>query len=167
MKILHFIALLFFSFIANAQNSSIRLIMTGGANAGKYTTNSEKTTCSCGLTGEKSFGNQFSQKGAKDNEFSSLQLIIDDKDAALKGTNTFYVKVAFGKILVGKKYEIDGRNSGIGFTKKLGKGICTLTKHGKSYDAHIVGETSDGVKIEATLVCNKTMFKKNEQYIEE
>ncbi|WP_435356096.1 hypothetical protein [Emticicia sp. SJ17W-69] len=167
MKILLSIALLFFSILTNAQNSIIKLIMVSGPNAGNYTANSDKTTCSCGLTGEKSFGNQFSQKVAKDNDFSSLQLIVDDKDAALKGTNNFYIKVAFGKILVGKKYEIDGRNSGIGFTKKMGKGICTLTKHGKSYDAHIVGETSDGVKIDATLVCNKTMFKKNEQYIEE
>ena len=44
---------------------------------------------------------------------------------------------------------------------------CKLTKHGKGYDAHIVGETTDGVKIDATLVCNKTMFNKNGQYTEE
>ncbi len=167
MKILLSIALLFLSLFTNAQNSRIKLSMIGGPNAGNYTANSDKTTCSCGLTGEKSFGNQFSQKGAKDNDFSSLQLIVDDKDAGLKGTSNFYVKVAFGKTLVGQKYEIDGRNSGIGFTKKMGKGICTLTKHGKGYGAHIVGETADGVKIDANLVCNKTMFKKNEQYIEE
>jgi hypothetical protein len=110
-----------------AAGSEISVTLTGGANAGTYHVISKETTCSEGLTGDNSFGNQYSEKGKKDNELSSLQLIIDNKDAAKKGTNKFYLKVAFGKLLKGKSYEINGGTSFLTLSK-TGSGKATLSK---------------------------------------
>jgi|GEM_PF-4254168 len=77
--------------------------ITGGPNAGSFLATSVDPTCSMGLTGPKSFGNQYSVSGKADNEFSSLQLIVDDYEAAKKGTDKFYVKVAFWQKTHGQK----------------------------------------------------------------
>src|ERR1700753_4400215 len=75
--------------IKPAVGTAITVKLTGGANAGTFTATSAEPTCSMGLTGAKSFGNQYSVSGKKDNEFSSLQLIVDDYAAAKGGTTKF------------------------------------------------------------------------------
>ena len=60
--------------VTESGGTKMTVVLTGGANAGSYTASSAEATCSMGLTGEKSFGNQYSVSGKADNEFSSLQL---------------------------------------------------------------------------------------------
>ena len=103
--------------------------------------------------GEKSFGNQYSVNGKADNEFSSLQLIIDDKDAAKSGTGIFYLKVGFGKILKGKSYEINGGSSMMNIPKS-GSGKAVLILSGSTKIVKIEGKTADGVGISASIACH-------------
>ncbi len=132
--------------------SQMTVTLTGGKNAGTYAASSDEPTCSMGLTGERSFGNQYSVGGKADNEFSSLQLIVDDYEAAKAGTDKFYIKVAFGKRLVGAAYEINGSDNSIA-GKKQGSGKLTIIESGGSKTAHIEGKTDDGVSITADLTC--------------
>lgn len=141
---------------SGSAGSEISVTLTGGANAGTYHVASKETTCSEGLTGDNSFGNQYSEKGKADNELSSLQLIIDDKNAAKSGTNVFYLKVAFGKILQGKAYEINGGSSTIDMPKS-GSGKATLSVSGSTKTVTIEGKTADGVGISATIKCNSVI----------
>ena len=141
---------------SGAAGTEITVTLTGGANAGTYTATSADATCSEGLTGANSFGNQYSVKGKADNELSSLQLIIDDKDAAKKGTDKFYIKVAFGKILLGKKYEINGGTSFLTLAK-TGSGKATLMESGSTKTVVVEGKTADGVGISATIKCNSVI----------
>ena len=106
-----------------------------------------------GLTGEKSFGNQYSVSGKGEHEFSSLQLIVDDYNEAKGGTDKFYVKIAFGKRLVGNKYEINSSSNAL-TGKKQGSGKLTIRENGSSKTVLITGKTADGVEITATLICN-------------
>lgn len=137
----------------SATGTEISVTLTGGANAGTYTAASAGPTCSEGLTGKNSFGNQYSVQGKADNEFSSLQLIIDDKDAAKNGTDKFYLKVAFGKILHGKAYQINGGTTFLSIPK-TGSGRATLDESGNTKTVTIEGKTKDGVGISAKIVCH-------------
>ena len=133
--------------------SVIKVTLTGGPNAGTYTATSKETTCSMGLTGDKSFGNQYSVDGKGDNEFSSLQLIVNNTDEAKSGTSNFMVTVGFGKLMMGKSYTIDGASD----EHKKGSGTLKLTESGKEKDVTIDGTTADGVHITATLTCKLVM----------
>lgn len=146
--------------------SKITVTLTGGANAGTYSVSTPKTTCSKGLTGPESFGNQYSEKGKGETEFSSLQLIVDDAAAAGKGTDKFYVKIAFGKVLVGHKYEINGSSNPMAGAK-TGKGSLTLKEAPGKKTVTLEGETADGVRVKVTLECFKTLVNRNGTYAEE
>lgn len=135
-----------------APGAEITVTLTGGSNAGTYTATSAETTCSEGLTGENSFGNQYSAKGKADNELSSVQLIIDDKDAAKNGTDKFSVEVKFGKLLGGKSYSINTRDN-----SKEGSGTATLSEKDGSKIVVIEGKTADGIIITATILCHSVM----------
>lgn len=138
--------------VGGTAGSEITVTLTGGDNAGTYTATSVDPTCSEGLTGEKSFGNQYSVKGKADNELASLQLIIDDKNAAKQGTDKFSVEVKFGKLLGGKSYSINTRDN-----SKEGSGKATYSESGSTKTVVVEGKTADGVGISATIICNKTM----------
>lgn len=133
--------------------STIKVIITGGANAGTYTATSNETTCSIGLAGDKSFGNQYSIDAKGDKEFSSLQLVITNMDEAKSGTGNFMVTVGFGKILNPTSYTIDGTNQ----ANKKGSGTAKLSESGKEKDVTIDGTTADGIHITATIVCKSVM----------
>ncbi|MEI9957110.1 MAG: hypothetical protein WDM90_12590 [Ferruginibacter sp.] len=115
-----------------------------------------------GLTGKKSFGNQYSVSGKADNEFSSLQLLVDDYEAAKSGTDKFYISVAFGKILMGNKYEINGSDNSIS-GKKQGSGKLTIIEIGGSKVVHVAGKTSDGINISVDISCNTVLTDENGQ----
>ncbi len=133
--------------------SKITVKITGGANAGTYTATSAEVTCSMGLTGDKSFGNQYSIDSKSDKEFSSLQLIVDDYDAAKAGTDKFLVTVGFGKILSSTSYTINTQSD----DSKKGSGHLTIKESGNEKTVTIEGKTEDGVEISATIVCYNVM----------
>ncbi|GLU50571.1 hypothetical protein [Dyadobacter frigoris] len=138
----------------NAPGTIISGTLTGGTNAGAFSATSVDPTCSMGLTGPKSFGNQYSVSGKADKEFSSLQLLVDDYEAAKKGTDKFYIKVAFGKRLMGKSYEVNNSDNSIAGKKQGSGGKLTVKESGSSKTVTITGKTADGVVINATIVCN-------------
>lgn len=141
----------------NAPGTTISGTLTGGANAGSFSATSVDPTCSMGLTGPKSFGNQYSVGGKADKEFSSLQLLVDDYDAAKKGTDKFYIKVAFGKRLMGKSYEFSNSDNAIAGKKQGSAGKLTVKENGSSKTVTVTGKTADGVVINATIVCNSVV----------
>jgi len=141
---------------SGSSGSEISVTLTGGANAGTYHVMTKDPTCSEGLTGDNSFGNQYSEKNKADNELSSVQLIIDDKNAAKNGTDKFSISVGFGKLIGGKTYNISTRDNNTGF-KPEGSGKATLTENGGTKTVAIEGKTADGVGISATIICNKIM----------
>src|SRR6185312_6396317 len=136
--------------------SDISVTLTGCPNAGKYHINTKDPTCSEGLTGKNSFGNQYSENGKADNQLSSLQLIINDKDSAKNGTKNFFLTVTFGKLLQGKSYVIDSGSTSIS-SKKSGSGKATLTESNGTKTVFIEGKTEDGIGISATVVCNNLL----------
>lgn len=131
-----------------AMASEIKVTLTGGANAGIYTVTSANPTCSMGLTGKNSFGNQYSVEGKKANELSSVQMIIDDADAAKKGTDKFMITISFGELFKGKSYEIK---------ENSGSGTATLSESGSTKTVSVEGKTKDGVGISATIICNSVL----------
>ncbi|WP_428653359.1 hypothetical protein [Runella sp.] len=141
-----------------AQNTKMHVKLTGGANAGTYDFSSPTTTCSCNIIKEIAFGNQFSLADGKG--VTSLQLIAPDRAKAMAGTDVFYVKVAFGKRLVGTRYEI-GKEA-IKVTEKA-NGQLKLSETANSTVATVSGSTKDGVKMEIKLECFKMINNKGEE----
>jgi hypothetical protein len=139
-------------FTVQAQNTKIHVKLTGGKNAGTYEVTSAETTCSCNITKGIAFGNQYSIKDGSG--VTSLQLIAPDRTKAVAGTDVFYMKVAFGKRLIGPKYEL-GKES-LTVTEKA-NGNLKLSETANSTVATITGITKDGVKIEVKLECFKLM----------
>ncbi|MFN8355016.1 MAG: hypothetical protein U0Y10_11250 [Spirosomataceae bacterium] len=152
MKILFALCLIVSSLTANAQNTKMHVVLTGGKNAGTYDFTSAETTCSCNIIEGIAFGNQFSLKDG--NGVTSLQLIVPDRKKATSGTDVFYVKVAFGKRFVGPKYEL-GKEA-MKVTEKA-NGTLKLSQTTNSTVATISGTTKDGVKMEVKLECFKMM----------
>ena len=141
------------SFFVNAQNTKMHVKLTGGSDAGTYDINSPTTTCSCNIMKDIAFGNQFSLKDGKG--VTSLQLIAPNRAKAVAGTDVFYVSVAFGKRLMGPKYEL-GTES-ITVTSKA-NGTLKLSETANSTVANISGTTKAGVKMEIKLECFKMMI---------
>lgn len=133
-----------------AQNTKIHVKLTGGKNAGSYDVTSATTTCSCNIVDGIAFGNQYSVKDGTG--VTSLQLIVPDRAKAIAGTDIFYVKVAFGKILVGPRYELGQESMKV--TQKA-NGFLKLSTTSNSTVANINGTTKDGVKVEIKLECFK------------
>lgn len=150
MKILFFAFLVTSSLAANAQNTKMHVVMTGGKNAGTYDVSSVETTCSCNIVEGIAFGNQYSAKDGS--SVTSLQLIVPDRKKAIAGTDVFYVKVAFGKRFVGPKYELGKEVMKV--TEKV-NGTLKLSQTANSTVATISGTTKDGVKMEIKLECFK------------
>lgn len=133
---------------ASGRNGTeIMVTLTGGPNAGTYHASSKESSCSMGLTGEKSFGNQYSETGKGDKELSSVQVIADDYDEAKKGTAKFTTMIQFGKLLSGASYNLNP-------DKGDGTGTLTITESGSGRTATIEGKTKDGVGIKAVVTCN-------------
>jgi hypothetical protein len=103
-----------------------------------------------GLTGDKSFGNQYSEDGKKDNELSSVQLVAQDYEQAKKGTQDFTVSIAFGSLMGNNSYDLNP-------AQHQGTGTLTITESGSGRVAKVEGTTKDGVKISLVLTCKTTM----------
>ncbi len=96
------------------------------------------------------------KRGKKDNELSSVQVIVDNYEAAKRGEETdFNINVGFGKIAFGKSYTI-----------KTGDGKLSVTESGMGKVVKIAGTSKDGVKISAVIVC-MTIQKMDNGYLKE
>ncbi len=139
-----------------AEGSVIKVIITGGANAGTYTMTSETTTCSRNATGANSFGNQYSTRAATG--LTSVQLIIGDaKKAASGGTSDCYLSVRFGKLIGGTTYEFGKLPASFNGGDSGGKGTAALSGSGNTTTSTIDGTTKSGVKLQVTIQCRSVL----------
>ena len=139
-----------------ADGSIIKVVITGGANAGTYNLTSTETTCSRNATGANSFGNQYSTRAKTG--LTSVQLVIGDaKKAASGGTGDCYLSVRFGDIMKGTKYEYGKLPASFGGTDAGGKGTASLSGSGNSTTSTIEGTTKAGVKLQVTIQCKSVL----------
>ena len=125
--------------------ASVDVTVTGGEFEGSYSGSVPDGGCSRGATGENTFGLQYST--TEDVELSSVQLIVNDADAAASGSDDFQTTFTFGDLLNGTNVDLkpaDGE----------GSGTVTLDDRGDTATITIEGETSDGVGIDATVECH-------------
>lgn len=134
---------------AGPVKTRIVLDVTGGAHAGHYEVSSTKTTCSYGLAGDGSWGNQYSETGKADNMLSSVQLIVPDAKGAANGTHDFRVTVGFGALLQGKDFTVNPPNEG--------SGTVTVKDQGTHGTVEIDGRTPDGVAVKGTITCDDVL----------
>jgi hypothetical protein len=134
--------------------SIIDVVVTGGPHAGTYQRRSSNATCSANLTGNGSWGNQYSDPDIKDS-LSSLQLIVDSQTEGADGTSKFLTTFTFGDILspTATKYEYDGR----GNSRKSQSGIVKIEGGDQNAKVTIHIEPEGGVKIDATIQCNEVV----------
>jgi hypothetical protein len=137
--------------------TTITLTVEGGEKAGTYEAKTEDTTCSYGLVGEDSWGNQYSIDTQDPDAFSSLQLIVPSTKAAETGTNAFLTTISFGPLFSlsgeGVSYEIDSRDPG----SASGEGTVTIEDNGNTARVTITGTTAEGVGLEAAIECGNVM----------
>lgn len=125
--------------------ASVEVTVTGGEFEGNYSGSVPDGGCSRGATGENTFGLQYST--AEDVELSSVQLIVNDADAAAGGTEDFMTSFTFGDLLEGTTVDISP-------PKESGTGTVTVDDRGDTATITIEGETSDGMAIHATVECH-------------
>lgn len=134
--------------------SIINVVVTGGPHAGTYERRSSEPTCSANLTGDGSWGNQYSDPDIKDS-LSSLQLIVDDSEDAADGTEEFLATFSFGDMLSpDANYTYNGRNGTVSQGKS---GEVKVEGGDQNVKVTIQIESEDGVKIDATIQCNEVV----------
>lgn len=126
--------------------ASVDVTVTGGEFEGDYSGSVPDGGCSRGATGEGTFGVQYST--AEDVELSSLQLIVNDAEAATGGgTDDFLTTFTFGDLLSGTSITVQPPES-------QGSGTVTVDDRGDTATVTIDVETSEGVAIDATVECH-------------
>jgi hypothetical protein len=142
--------------------TTIHLVVAGGPHAGTYDAKSDNLTCTYGIAGPGSWGNQYSVTGKSPKEFSSLQLIVPNAKGAASGSNKFLLTAGFGDMLK-PGYVEHTINTGLGITgeadasKKEGSGTVTVEDKGKSGKVTFKGKTKDNVSLEGTIDCHQLM----------
>ncbi|HET7645775.1 MAG TPA: hypothetical protein VFM03_04755 [Candidatus Limnocylindria bacterium] len=125
--------------------ASVDVTITGGEFEGSYAGSVPDGGCSRGATGSNTFGLQYST--TEDVELSSVQLIVNDADAAASGSEDFQTTFTFGDLL-------NGTNVDLKPGEGEGSGTVTLDDRGDTATITIEGETADGVGIDATVECH-------------
>ena len=126
--------------------ASVDVTVTGGEFGGNYSGSVPDGGCSRGATGENTFGLQYST--SEEVELSSLQLIVNDAEAATAGgTDDFMTTLTFGDLLSGTSVDVNPPEG-------AGSGTVTVDDRGDTATITIMGETSDGMAIEATVECH-------------
>lgn len=125
--------------------ASVNMTVTGGKFAGSYSGSVSDGGCSRNLTGDNTFGVQYSTDQKV--KLSSVQVLVYDAKAAASGSDTFKSSFTFGDLFSGTSVDIDPSTN-------AGTGTLTLDDRGDSATVKISGETGDGDKIDATIECN-------------
>jgi hypothetical protein len=126
--------------------ASVDVTVTGGEFEGNYSGSVPDGGCSRGATGENTFGLQYSTD--EEVELSSLQLIVNDADAATGGgTDDFMTTLTFGDLLSGTSVDVNPPEG-------EGGGTVTVDDRGDTATITIEAETSDGMAIDATVECH-------------
>ena len=126
--------------------ASVNVTITGGEVEGSYSGSVSSGGCTRNPFEENSFGLQYSTD--EDIELSSVQLVARDADAAGSGgSDDFTATFTVGDILEGVNLDLAPQND-------RGSGTVTIDDRGDTATIDIVGETSEGVAIDATVECH-------------
>jgi hypothetical protein len=142
--------------------TTIHLVVQGGPHAGTYDAKSSDITCSYGLAGKETWGNQYSVTGKKPTELSSVQLIVPNAKGAAGGTNKFLLTVGFGQLMQ-PGYSEHTINTGASLTgqsesgKDEGSGAITVEDKGTAGKVTFKGKTKDDVGLEGTIDCHQLL----------
>ena len=135
-----------------ASTATISLTLSGGGNAGNFTAEAPDAGCSRNPLGENTFGLQYSVDEPQG--FTSLQIIINDAEAAKAGdgTDDFIATVTIGPLFGegSTSYDIKPTDE----DTPAGTGTITLDDRGDSATMVIDGTTDDGVGVDATVECH-------------
>jgi hypothetical protein len=131
---------------------TVHVVITGGAHPGTYDGSTDRGGCSAGMTGEGSFGNQYSlPKENNPNVLNSVQIIVPDAKAAANGTHNFFLNVAFGRIFKRvAEYKVEPE-------KKIGSGTMTVHDKGSTATINFDAKTADGVHLVGTIDCKSVL----------
>jgi hypothetical protein len=135
--------------------TTIHLTIEGGPHAGTYDAESDDITCTYGFAGPGTWGNQYTALGKSPKEFSSLQLIVDAKDAA-DGTDAFLMTVAFGEMMKPgySEHVIDTQTKN---GNRKGTGTIRVDDQKTGGKVTFKGVAEDGARLEGTIDCHQMM----------
>ena len=143
------------AFGAKAQSTreTVKLVVTGGKNAGKFEATGMKGGCTAGKEGANTWGNSLNVKDGNPNDLSFLELQLADAKAAAAGATQFLMVVGFGPTKPrSPEYTVDTRADS---KKPSGKGTVTVKDKGTTATVTFKVETADGVKIDGTIDCQR------------
>jgi hypothetical protein len=137
---------------AAAGGETVRVVLTGGPDAGTYTTTANPN-CSHGIFGKDGWGVQYSTGDMTgDKDFTSLQLVHwpgePDPEGMFSDTK-FLVTVTIGPLFEGREYEVKVMTDP---EFSQGEGSASV-QEGNPTVITATGTTEDGVKIDATVTC--------------
>jgi hypothetical protein len=125
--------------------ATLALTVSGGEFAGSYSGSVADGGCSRNLTGDNTFGVQYSTDQPV--KVSSVQVLVYDAKAAASGSDAFKSEFTFGDLFSGTSVDVDPSTN-------AGSGTVTIDDRGSSATVKISGKTGDGDGIEATIECN-------------
>lgn len=131
-----------------SSTASITVTISGGSpQDGTHDAEAPDGGCSRNLSGENTFGLQYSTSGSAG--FTSHQLIVRDAAAAASGSDDFQTDVTVD----GAIYSID-TGAGV-LNDPSGSGTVTVDDRGDTATITIEGETAEGYGLEATIECHQ------------
>lgn len=135
-----------------AAASTIHVVVGGGPHAGTYELKDSEHTCSSGtLADKRSWQYDYSVRGKKPNELSSVGLTVPDAKDAADGTDIFVLAVGFGDV----DEDTHSDHSINTLTTKRGSGTVTVEDRGQSGKMTFKAKTADGVALEGTIDCHQ------------
>jgi hypothetical protein len=135
--------------------TTIHLVIGDSPHAGTYDAKSPEITCTYGFAGPGTWGNQYSVTGKTPSEFSSLQLIVDAKDAA-DGTDEFLMTVGFGELMK-EGYSEHVINTQKTSSRKQGSGTIRVDDSKTGGKVTFKGKSQDGASLEGSIDCHQMM----------
>jgi hypothetical protein len=133
---------------------TVKVVLTGGPDAGTYTTNADPL-CSHNIIGKNGWGVQYSTADKTgDKDFTSLQLVNwagDPDPEGMFSDTKFLMTVGIGPLVAGRTYDIAVTTSG---SESKGSGSATI-QEGNPTVITATGTTAEGVKVEAHVTCPK------------
>ena len=129
---------------------SALVTLTGGPNAGTYTTASDERLCAVGTNETDLWSVQLADDTATAG-VGAVQIMIPDTTAAKAGTSVFHFSVIIGSMMQGTDYTIESRPQ----TRAVGRGTATVTDTGTGARIMIEGVTRDTIQLRAEIRCRE------------
>ena len=130
--------------------TAIMVTLTGGPNAGTYTTASNERLCAVGTNETDLWSVQLADDTATAG-VGAVQIMIPDTTAAKAGTNVFHFSVIIGSMMQGTDYTIESRPQ----TRAVGRGTATVNDTGTGATITVEGVTRDTIQLRAEIRCRE------------